>query len=58
MQRIQVFDALGRLQQTLLPTEVGQIVVETAAWAAGVYVVVVEQEGRATGRVRVVKAGE
>ena len=57
VQRIQIFDALGRLQQTLLPTEVGQIVVETAAWAAGVYVVVVEQEGRAVGRVRVVKEG-
>ncbi len=56
VRRIQVFDALGRLQQTLLPPEVGQIVVETAAWAAGVYVVVVEQEGRAAGRVRVVKA--
>ena len=58
VRRIQVFDALGRLQQTLPPTDGGQIVVETAAWAAGVYMVVVEQEGGAAGRVRVVKAGE
>ena len=54
--RIQVFDALGRLQQTLTPSEAGQILIETGSWAVGVYWVVIEQEG-GLSRVKVVKAG-
>lgn len=56
VRRIQVFDALGRLQQTLSPSAGEQILMETSAWAVGVYVVVIEQEGN-VARVRVVKAG-
>ncbi|MBK6993806.1 MAG: T9SS type A sorting domain-containing protein [Lewinellaceae bacterium] len=43
--RIQVFDALGRLQQTLSPSAGEQIRIETATWAVGMYWVVIEQEG-------------
>jgi len=53
--RIQVFDALGRLQQTLSPSVGEQIRIETAAWAVGMYWVVIEQEG-SVARVKVVKA--
>ncbi len=58
VQRIQVFDALGRLQQTLSPSAGagGQIELNTAAWAVGMYWVVIEQEG-SLGRVKVVKTG-
>ncbi len=56
VQRVQVFDALGRLQQTLSPGAVEQIVVETATWAVGMYWVVIKQEGK-VARVMAVKAG-
>jgi polyhydroxybutyrate depolymerase len=54
VQRIQVFDALGKLQYTLSPNTNEQIRIETATWAVGVYTVVIEQEGR-VARVKVVK---
>jgi len=57
VKRIQVFDALGRLQQTLSPDTGGQISIETATWANGMYWVVIEQAG-SVGRVKVVKAGK
>jgi polyhydroxybutyrate depolymerase len=57
VQRIQVFDALGRLQQTLSPSAVGQIDLNTADWALGIYWVVIEQEG-SVARVMAVKAGK
>jgi len=55
-QRIQVFDALGRLQQTISPSAGEQIRIETAAWMNGMYWVVIEQEG-SVARVKVAKAG-
>lgn len=55
VQRVQVFDALGRLQQTLAPGATGgRILLETGNWAAGMYWVVIEQEG-SMSRVKVVK---
>jgi len=54
VQRIQVFDALGRLQQTLSPNAGEQIRIETATWTNGMYWVVIEQEG-SMARVTVVK---
>jgi len=56
VQRIQVFDAIGRLQQTLSPSVGEQIVLETGNWVAGVYTVVIEQAGRLE-RIRVLMAG-
>ncbi len=56
VQRIQVFDALGRLKQTISSSSGGQIRIETATWAVGVYTVVIEQEG-SLGRLKVVKTG-
>jgi polyhydroxybutyrate depolymerase len=54
----QVFDALGRLQQTLAPGATGgRILLETGNWAAGMYWVVIKQEG-SLSRVKVLKAGE
>jgi polyhydroxybutyrate depolymerase len=58
VRRIQIFDALGHLVQTLSPTSDDRIVVETAAWAVGVYVIVLEQTDGVVGRVRVVKEGK
>ncbi|MDO8366921.1 MAG: T9SS type A sorting domain-containing protein [Saprospiraceae bacterium] len=55
VQRVQVFDALGRLQQTLSPSAGGQISIETANWAPGMYWVVIKQGG-SVARVKVVKA--
>ena len=55
VRQVQVFDALGRLQQTLAPGTGGQIVLETGNWAVGVYWVVIEQEGRMS-RMKVVKS--
>ncbi|MFN0177141.1 MAG: T9SS type A sorting domain-containing protein [Saprospiraceae bacterium] len=54
--RIRVYDALGRLQQTLSPSADGQIRIETAAWTVGMYWVVIEQAG-SVARVMAVKAG-
>ncbi|MBC7777213.1 MAG: T9SS type A sorting domain-containing protein [Phycisphaerae bacterium] len=56
VQGVQVFDALGRLQQTISPSAGGQIKMEMATWAVGVYWVVIEQEW-SVARVKVVKAG-
>jgi polyhydroxybutyrate depolymerase len=56
VQRVLVFDALGRLKQTLAPGTGGQIVLETRNWAMGVYWVVIEQEG-SLARVKVAKTG-
>jgi len=56
VQRIQVFDAMGRLQQTLSPSVGEQIVLEAGNWVAGVYTVVIEQAGRLE-RIRVLMAG-
>ena len=56
VQRIQVFDALGRLKQTISSNSGGQIRIETAAWSVGMYWVVIAQEG-SVARVMVVKAG-
>lgn len=54
VQRVQVFDALGRLKQTFSPGTGGRIVMETGNWAVGVYWVMIEQEG-SLARVKVVK---
>ncbi len=55
VQRIQVFDALGRLQQTVSPGTGKQIKIETKDWAVGVYWMVIEQEG-SVARLKVVKS--
>jgi len=55
VQRVQVFDALGRLQQTFSPGTGGRIVLETGNWAVGVYWVVLDQGGN-LARIKVVKA--
>lgn len=44
-ERIRVFDALGSLRQTLRPTQAA-LRLETARWPAGVYVLVIEQDGQ------------
>lgn len=54
VQRIQVFDALGRLQQTVVPAAGQQIQLATGAWAVGVYWLMIEQEG-SVSRVKIVK---
>lgn len=54
VQRIQVFDASGRLQQTVFPNNSGQIVIETGAWPVGMYWVILEQESSVT-QLKVVK---
>lgn len=54
VQGVQVFDALGRLQQTFSPGSGGRIVLETGNWAVGVYWVMIKQEG-SLSRVKVVK---
>ncbi|MFM7156026.1 MAG: PHB depolymerase family esterase [Bacteroidota bacterium] len=54
--RIQIFDAVGRLQQTLFPGNTGQIEIETAHWSAGVFTVMIEQETGVTP-LKVVRAG-
>ena len=56
-QRIQVWDAAGRLVQTLLPTHGGQIRIETAHWAEGMYFLSIEQQGK-TERLKVLKMGK
>ena len=53
-QRIQVSDAAGRLMQTLLPAHAGQIRIETAHWAEGLYFLSIEQAGK-TDRLKVLK---
>ncbi len=53
-QRIQVWDAAGKLQQTLPPTQSGQIRIETAQWAEGLYFLSIEQQGK-TERLKVLK---
>jgi len=58
VRRIQIFDALGRLQQTLPPTYDDRIVVETSAWAGGMYAIVVEQTDGVSARVRVIKTAK
>ncbi len=55
--RIQVWDAAGRLQQTLLPASADQIRIETAQWAEGFYFLSIEQAGK-TERLKVLKTGE
>lgn len=45
VQRIRIFDALGRLQETLLPSSESQIELNTATWATGMHIIVIEQEG-------------
>ncbi|MFM8371463.1 MAG: T9SS type A sorting domain-containing protein, partial [Bacteroidota bacterium] len=54
--RIQIFDAVGRLQQTVFPGNTGQIEIETAHWSAGVFTVMIEQESGVTP-LKVVRAG-
>lgn len=56
-QRIQIWDAAGRLVYTLLPTHVGQIRIETAHWAEGMYFLSIEQQGK-TERLKVLKMGK
>jgi polyhydroxybutyrate depolymerase len=56
VKRIQIYDALGRLQQTVFPNNIGQIEIETSNWAIGVYGVLIEQEASVTP-LKVVKTG-
>ena len=42
--RVQIFDATGRLQQTLLPPDANPIVIQTAAWPQGLYFLVIESD--------------
>ena len=56
VRRIQVFDAVGRLQQTVFPGNNGPIEIGTGNWSAGVYVVIIEQESGVTP-LKVVVAG-
>ncbi|MFN0213843.1 MAG: T9SS type A sorting domain-containing protein [Saprospiraceae bacterium] len=56
VQRIHVFDGLGRLQQTLQPAPGNPIRLETATWVTGMYWVVIEQEG-SVARLKVLKTG-
>jgi len=51
---IQVFDALGRLQQTLHQSRGYEIEIQTAAWSPGMYLVVIEKAG-STARLKVMK---
>jgi hypothetical protein len=55
VKRIQIYDALGRLQQTVFPNNIGQIEIETSNWAIGVYGVLIEQEANVT-QLKVVKS--
>ncbi len=57
VQRIKVFNALGRLQESFTPTQGGQIELETANWLPGIYVVLIEQAG-SVARLKVLKAGK
>jgi len=56
VQRIQIFDAPGRLQQTVFPNSSGQIMIETGTWPVGMYWVILEQEASVT-QLMVVKTG-
>lgn len=56
VQQIQIFDAPGRLQQTIYPNSSGQIMIETGAWPVGMYLVILEQEASVTP-LKVVKTG-
>ncbi|MBN8680954.1 MAG: T9SS type A sorting domain-containing protein [Chitinophagales bacterium] len=55
VKRIQVFDAMGKLQQTLFPNTIGQIDIATSHWANGMYWVVIEEEANVT-QLKVVKS--
>jgi polyhydroxybutyrate depolymerase len=54
VKRIQVFDALGRLQQTLSPNTGSRIELRTGDWAAGMYWVVIEEADKVS-RISVMK---
>ncbi|HAD11495.1 MAG TPA: hypothetical protein DCF33_03555 [Saprospirales bacterium] len=56
VKRIQILDAMGRLQQTIIPNNIGQIDIETSQWAVGMYWVIIEQEASVT-RLKAVKTG-
>jgi hypothetical protein len=54
VKQVQVWDALGRLQTSLKPGNENRIELNTAAWAQGIYWIVVEASGRVE-RIKVVK---
>lgn len=54
--RIQIFNAAGRLVQTVTPMNTHTIDIPTTNWENGVYIVVIENEGR-TERLRIIKQG-
>lgn len=56
VQRIQVWDAAGRLVQTFLPNAIDPIRLETGNWPEGLYFLTVEAADR-TERLRVLKMG-
>ncbi|MBN8678255.1 MAG: T9SS type A sorting domain-containing protein [Chitinophagales bacterium] len=56
VKRIQIFDAMGRLQQTVFPNNNNHIDIETSNWAVGIYGVIIEQEASVT-LLKVVKTG-
>ena len=54
--RIQVFDALGRLQETLQTGTKNNLELNASTWAPGMYVVMIEADGQVS-RIKVVKSG-
>lgn len=46
VERIQVWDAAGQLQQTLTPANAGSVRIETAGWPKGLYLISIEQGGK------------
>jgi polyhydroxybutyrate depolymerase len=54
VQNIQVYNVSGRLVQTIFPANSDLIRIQTAEWQAGMYFLVVNQEG-GTSRLKVVK---
>ncbi len=54
--RIQVFDALGRLQETLQTGTKNNLELNASTWATGMYVVMIEADGQVS-RIKVVKSG-
>lgn len=55
-QRIQVWDAAGKLYRTVEPTGIGPIRLETADWPKGLYLISIEQEGKRAS-LKVMKTG-